>query len=76
MNDISVRIKGGRIIANAILDYNYPGINVEFVPDGYDGESTNPRVLFEYVHEADILRVLIWNDPDNEDYTREIEFSI
>lgn len=76
MNDISVRIKGGRIIANAVPDDNYPGIDVEFVPDGYNGEVTNPRILFEYVHEADILRVLIWDDPDDEDYTREIEFSI
>ena len=74
MEEIKVKVKGGYIKATVSSDPNYPGINVEFVPNNYNGETlSTPRVLFE--KPADYkLRALIWDDADNEDYTKEIVF--
>lgn len=42
--------------------------------DDYNGETlSRPRVLFEKPVD-DKLRALIWDDADNEDYTKEIVF--
>lgn len=76
MNDISVEIKGGRIIGNIAADENYPGVDIEFVPDGYEGEYINPRILFEFDKESETLRALIWADKNYEDYTHEIVFDM
>lgn len=74
MEEIKVRVKGGYIRANASTDPDYPGIDVEFVSDDYNEETlSRPRVLFEKPTD-DKLRVLIWDDSDNEDYTKEILF--
>lgn len=74
MEEIKVKVTGGYIRANPSSDPDYPGIDVEFVPDNYNGETLSlPRILFEKPI-GDKLRVLIWDDPDNEDYTKEIEF--
>lgn len=74
MEEIKVKVEGGYLRANPSSDPDYPGIDVEFVPDNYDGETLSmPRVLFEKPID-DKLRVLIWDDADNEDYTKEILF--
>ena len=74
MEEIKVRVKGGYIRANASSDPDYPGIDVEFVSDNDVGETlSSPRVLFEKPVD-DNLRALIWDDADNEDYTKEIVF--
>lgn len=75
MSKISVKVPGGSIIASIIDDADYPGIDVEFVSDNDMGEDlSRPRVLFEKPKDGE-LRVLIWNDKDNEDYTKEITFN-
>ena len=74
MDEIKVRVEGGYIRANASSDPDYPGIDVEFVSDNDVGETlSRPRVLFEKPVD-DNLRALIWDDADNEDYTKEIVF--
>ena len=76
MDEIRVRVKGGYLRANSSDDPDYPGIDVEFVPDNYDGTFTIPRVLFEQPQDrADIqCRALIWESKDEEDYTAEVEW--
>ena len=75
MEEIKVRVKGGYIRANVSNDPDYPGIDLEFVPNNYTGETLSiPRVLFEKPADGK-LRALIWDDADNEDYTKEIVFS-
>ena len=74
MEEIKVKVEGGYLRANPSSDPDYPGIDVEFVPDNYNGETLSmPRVLFEKPID-DKLRVLIWDDADNEDYTKEMLF--
>lgn len=75
-NGIKVNVKGGSIIAQECADINYPGIDIEYVSDRDNGENASrPRILFEFPKDG-CLRALIWDDKDNEDYTREIEFDI
>lgn len=77
---IKQRVKGGYLIARKCGDYDYPGIEIEFVSDTEDVDVdvvSRPAVLFEYptcYGEDGRLRVLIWDDKYSEDYTREIEF--
>ena len=73
MNELKVKTKGGYIRATVSGDPFYPGIDVEFVSDEDIGEEIRPRALFEYPHDGE-LRVLVWTDKDNEDYTHEITF--
>lgn len=73
MDEIKVRVPGGYLIANEAQDPDYPGIDVEFVSDENNDDLSRPRVLFEKPVD-DKLRVLIWSDKDNEDYTHEITF--
>lgn len=75
-NEIKVRTKGGYLWAMESGDIDYPGIDIEFIADNDNEENlSRPRVLFEYPEDGK-LRVLIWDDKDNEDYTREIVFDI
>jgi len=56
-------------------DPDYPGVDIEFasrVVDGTDAAVTYPRVCVEQNKDSGQVRVLIWDDPLNEDYTREI----
>lgn len=56
-------------------DPDYPGVDIEFasrVVDGTDAAVTYPRVCIEQNKDSGQVRVLIWDDPLNEDYTREI----
>lgn len=74
MEEIRVNVKDGYIKASASCDPDYPGIDIEFVPNNYNGETLSiPRVLFEKPVD-DKLRALIWDDADDEDYTKEIIF--
>lgn len=72
---ISAKVNGGEIVATLSDDPNYPGIDVEFVPDD-DAHfvKSQPRVLFEMPKASQELRMLVWEDPQNEDYTQEIVF--
>lgn len=75
MSKISVKVPGGSIIASTTGDTDYPGIDVEFVVVNDTGEDlSRPRVLFEKPKDGE-LRALVWNDKDNEDYTKEITFN-
>lgn len=54
----------------------YPGLDIEFIPEDDDGTyGTCPRVLFECTPEGKV-RLLIWDDKEKEDYTKEIVFDI
>lgn len=76
MEEIKIRVEGGYIRANTSADPDYPGIDIEFVADKVDENSlSRPRVLFEYPEHGK-LRLLIWSDKNNEDYTQEIIFNI
>lgn len=73
---IDVKVKGGELIATKSCDPEYPGVDIEFVADNDKGDSlSRPRVLFELPKDGK-LRVLVWADKNNEDYTHEIEFDI
>ena len=75
MSTIRVKVQGGVLVAAVTGDSDYPGIDVEFVADNDKGEDlSRPRVLFEKPKDGE-LRVLVWNDKDNEDYTEEITFN-
>lgn len=72
---IIVKIQGGHLVATESQDPDYPGIDVEFVPDSDNGEyASRPRVLFEKPVEDGELRALVWDDKNSEDYTNEIIF--
>lgn len=74
--EIKVKTKGGYLSATDSGDINYPGIDIEFVANNEDENAlSRPRIVFEYPTDGK-LRALIWDDKDNEDYTREIVFDI
>ena len=74
--DIKVKTKGGFLWATDSGDIDYPGIDIEFVADNVDENSlSRPRIVFEYPTDGK-LRLLIWSDKNNEDYTQEIIFDI
>lgn len=74
-NVIETKVKGGRLRAWVEDDPNYPGISVEFIPD-YTNRNvlSYPRVLMEKPTESECLRALLWEKPDDEDFTTEIVF--
>ena len=75
MKDLKVRVEGGYLHATESGDVNYPGICVEFVADNEREDALiRPTVLVEKL-DGDDLRVLIWGDADEEDYTTEIKFN-
>ena len=75
MDELKIKVDGGYLCAVVSGDTNYPGICVEFVADdGGDDALSRPTVLVEKPI-GDELRVLIWSDEDNEDYTTEIKFN-
>ena len=72
---LRVRVDGGYLYATISGDINYPGICVEFIADDDIGEAlSRPTVLIEKPVD-DGLRVLVWEDKDDEDYTTEITFN-
>lgn len=76
---VTVPEMNGKFIANPSMDDNYPGIDVEFVPDEDKGYLSNPRVLFE-THDGILenrnLHVHLWTDRNIEDYTVKTTFDI
>lgn len=75
MESLKVKVDGGYLYATISGDVDYPGICVEFVADDDVGEFlSRPTVLIEKPVDDD-LRVLVWSDEDDEDYTTEIKFN-
>lgn len=75
-NEIDVLVEGGYIRATAAQDENYPGIDVEFVPNKPQEDALSfPRVLVEKPLDSDNLRAVIWANPNDEDYSDEIKFT-
>lgn len=75
-NRIEVPVSGGVLVAETTKDPDYPGIDIEYIPDD-ESEiplSTRPRILVERPIDGEQLRTLIWSDPAKEDYTEEITF--
>lgn len=71
---LRVKVEGGYLYATISGDTDYSGICVEFVADDDNGEAlSRPTVLIEKPVN-DELRVLVWADEDDEDYTTEIKF--
>lgn len=74
MNNLKVKVDGGYLYATISGDVDYPGICVEFIADNEnDNILSRPTVLIEKPVDDD-LRVLVWSDEDDEDYTTEIKF--
>ena len=72
---LRIKVDGGYLYATISGDYNYPGICVEFIADNEnDNIMSRPTVLIEKPVD-DELRVLVWEDKQNEDYTTEIKFN-
>lgn len=75
-NEIKVKVEGGMITAEPSYDPNYPGINIEFVPDAgntaWENAMSYPRALMEKPNGGK-LRLLLWMDSDDEDYTHNFE---
>ncbi len=75
IKDIKVQVRGGYLRAIPSEDPDYPGIWVDFIRDTEKEDIVSrPQVLVEqpeYFKDRQ-ARVLIWRDPDSEDYTDEI----
>lgn len=76
MNEIRVKVEGGYLIATKSEDVQYPGIDIEFIPDNDtdDNPATRPRVLFEKP-QGEPLTAMIWGNRESEDYTDKIIFN-
>ena len=71
-------LEGGYLDIRVAGDEDYPGLDIEFIADGDKGENpSRPRVIIEQPkvdNPEKSVRALIWNDPQSEDYTEEIDF--
>jgi hypothetical protein len=74
-------IKDGFLEINMSCDPNYPGLDIEFIPnDESETEAyTRPRILIEAPYDKETgayepLRAYAWTDAGNEDYTHKIDF--
>ena len=69
---MEVETKNGKIVASE-AGTEYPGIWLEYIDNNDNGQNlSRPQVLMEADPETGRVRLLIWDDPDQEDYTREI----
>lgn len=66
--ELKVPVPGGHLVARRSFDPNYPGIDVEFVPEVGNDTLSNPRVLIEKPS-GESLRAFVWNNAYKEDYT-------
>lgn len=75
MKELKIRVDGGFLVATVSPpDPEYPGIDVEFVADSDAEDNVSlPRVLVEKPLFG-TLRVLVWRDPQSEDFTYKIQF--
>ncbi len=74
----SLKIKDGYLDIRVSQDPEYPGLDVEYISNNEDkGNSlkTRPRVLIECPKDTNVLRALIWGNPDNEDYSDSVDFT-
>lgn len=70
---MTMPVANGILRATMSLDENYPGINIEYIANDDNGEDLSyPRVLVENPECGKEIRCLIWNDPQEEDYTENI----
>jgi len=73
---IEVETDFGTLIAMPASDENYPGIFLDFVPK--NAEQSIPVALLELTPNTEFkgqkstVRLLIWEDPQQEDYTDEV----
>ena len=82
---IRIKARGGEIIAETSCDPNNPGISVCYQPDGSDSvidlayiENTDPelrRRRHEENPDPNDIRVMVYEDPYQEDYTYKGELS-
>jgi len=73
-----MRLGNGKLRAAALgpEEYDYPGIDIEYIPDDDDGSAASlPGVRVELVKDTGELRVVVWNDPEEEDFTEEIHLT-
>lgn len=69
--DIIVNIDGGYLRATKLDNEDFQGIDIEFVAENDKGNNASrPRVSFEQNKEGE-LRVLLWTDKNQEEYTEE-----
>lgn len=71
--EMQIRFNDGFIRVNLNEDPEYPGVDIEFIPNNIAENQFASRVLFERPS-GDYVRVLAWTDPNSEDYSEEIEF--
>jgi hypothetical protein len=67
---LKVKTAWGQLIATPTGNPEYPGIFLEYE----DSKESNQVALLE-VPESEALRLLVWSDKDNEDFTHEFPFS-
>ena len=74
---LDVKVPGGILRARACIDPDYPGMDIEFIPDEKGGNVNAvslSRVLIEKPVENGKLRAIVWGDELKEDPTLKIEF--
>lgn len=78
-DSIVVALANGYLVATASQDVDHSGIEIEYVTNDDDGSSlSGPRVLIEQAkgeEKKEPVRCLIWNDPDDDDCSEEIELT-
>lgn len=71
-------IPGGVLHTDTKCDENYPGLDIEYIPDNpneYSEEVISPpRIVIEKPVEENKLNVMLWNDLYDEDYTTKRTF--
>lgn len=73
---IEIKTEKGYFDVVGFDDEEYPFVDVEFISNSDSGQNlSRPRILFEYT-ENQGLRLLIWSDPNSEDYTEEFRFEV
>ena len=76
-DQIKIQVRGGYIRAMPSNNPDWPGIWVEFVRDNEPEDTiSRPQILFEQTEdeESGEARILIWENPKEEDSTQEVEF--
>ena len=71
--EMQIRFDDGFIRVNLNEDPEYPGVDIEFIPNNMSDAQFAPRVLFERPR-GEYVRALAWTNPDSEDCSEEIEF--
>lgn len=77
-----IPVRGGSLIIEECIDPDNPGVWVSYRPEGCQAdidlvlvENTDTELRKENNADEKDLRVLVWNDPRQEDYTNEHIFS-